>query len=100
MNAVANDLQPAALPWQEPPLSSDVPLAASHRLKISWARALRWEFWPSWLYYIPIVFWLLWLAVKHRSLTAFTAANPALEAGAADEEALTSHIGANAAKLL
>lgn len=81
MNAVASDLQPAALPWQESPLSGDAPLAASHRLKISWARASRWEFWPSWLYYAPIVLWIVWLGLKHRRPMAFTAANPGLDAG-------------------
>lgn len=75
--------QPQALPWQAPAdTQADhqrIPLLV--RLKISLERAWRWEFWPSWLYYGPIVLWILWLGLKHRSPMAFTAANPALEAG-------------------
>lgn len=45
------------------------------------ARYARWEFWPPWLAYLPVIPYLLWLAVKHRSLTLFTAANPGIPAG-------------------
>lgn len=44
-------------------------------------RITRWEFWPPWLAYLPLVPYLLYLAVRHRSLTLFTAANPAIPAG-------------------
>ncbi len=44
-------------------------------------RYARWEFWPPWLAYLPVIPYLLWLAVKHRSLTLFTAANPGILAG-------------------
>jgi len=74
-------MRPVALPWQadaEPPVIRTPRL---QRLKISLERARRWEFWPSWLYYGPIVVWIVWLGLKHRSPMAFTAANPALEAG-------------------
>lgn len=81
MNASTNNLQPAVLPWQDSQPVNEASLALSHRLRISWARALRWEFWPSWLYYAPIVVWILWLGLKHRRPTAFTAANPGLDAG-------------------
>ncbi len=47
----------------------------------SWQRATRWEFWPPWLFYSPVVAYVLWLAAKHRCLTLFTAANPAMPAG-------------------
>jgi membrane protein DedA with SNARE-associated domain len=50
---------------------------ARHRL----ARYARWEFWPPWLAYLPVVPYLLWLALKHRSLTVFTAANPGIPSG-------------------
>ncbi len=47
----------------------------------SWRRKTRWEFWPMWLFYPPIVLYILYLACKHRSLTLFTAANPAIPQG-------------------
>ena len=44
-------------------------------------RLSRWEFWPAWLAYVPLVPYLLYLAARHRSLTVFTAANPAIPGG-------------------
>lgn len=44
----------------------------------SWRRKIRWEFWPMWLFYPPVVLYLLWLAIRYRSLTLFTAANPSI----------------------
>lgn len=44
-------------------------------------RALRWEFWPMWLFYPPIVGWICLLAIKHRCTTLFTAANPGMKVG-------------------
>lgn len=44
-------------------------------------RLRRWEFWPAWLAYMPMVPYFLYLAVRHRSLTVFTAANPAIPGG-------------------
>ena len=44
-------------------------------------RIVRWEFWPPWLAYIPLLPYLAYLALRHRSLTLFTAANPAIPSG-------------------
>ncbi len=44
-------------------------------------RIINWEFWPIQIFYFPVVVYVLLLAVKYRSLTAFAAANPALPAG-------------------
>jgi pimeloyl-ACP methyl ester carboxylesterase/membrane protein DedA with SNARE-associated domain len=44
-------------------------------------RKLEWEFWPAWALYLPLAPWIAWLAVRHRGLTVFTAANPGIEAG-------------------
>lgn len=44
-------------------------------------RIARWEFWPPWLVYIPMLPYLAYLAVRHRSLTLFTAANPGIPSG-------------------
>ncbi len=46
-----------------------------------WRRITHWEFWPRWAFYPPVVLYVLWLALKHRSLTLFTAANPAIPGG-------------------
>jgi membrane protein DedA with SNARE-associated domain/pimeloyl-ACP methyl ester carboxylesterase len=58
------------------------PLLFSHqgrrRLTGRWMRLTQWEFWPPWVFYPPVVLWCLWLAVRHRSLLAFTAANPGI----------------------
>ncbi len=43
-------------------------------------RILNWEFWPLSVFYSPVVFYILLLAAKHRSLTVFTCANPAIPA--------------------
>lgn len=47
----------------------------------SWVRLTRWEFWPPWAVYPPVLGYVLGLAARHRSLTVFTAANPAILAG-------------------
>ncbi len=65
-------------PWDLAPAGA---LSLRDQLSIRFERARRWEFWPAWLYYLPIIAWILWLGLKHRSPTAFTAANPALDAG-------------------
>jgi len=44
----------------------------------SWRRLVRWEFWPLWAFYPPIILYILYLGLKHRSLTLFTTANPAI----------------------
>src|SRR5262245_1392834 len=46
----------------------------------SWRRVTRWEFWPPWVFYVPVVCHIVLLALKHRSLTLFTAVNPAMPA--------------------
>ena len=47
------------------------------RLSLLW----RWEFWPSWLFYLPLIPWLAVLALRYRSLTVWTAANPGIPQG-------------------
>ena len=44
-------------------------------------RKVRWEFWPPWAAYAPLLPYLLLLALRHRSLTLFTAANPGIASG-------------------
>lgn len=61
------------------------PLAITNRgrrlLVSQWRRVTRWEFWPPWVFYPPVLLYILSLMVKHRSVTLFTAANPAIVAG-------------------
>ncbi|MGH9464815.1 MAG: hypothetical protein ACRD0X_04165, partial [Thermoanaerobaculia bacterium] len=45
------------------------------------SRLRRWEFWPAWAVYPPIVLYVLALGLRHRGLTVFTAANPGIPAG-------------------
>ena len=46
-----------------------------------WKRMTQWEFWPPWLFYAPVFAYYLWLSLVHRSLSLFTAVNPAIPAG-------------------
>ncbi|HEX8288855.1 MAG TPA: VTT domain-containing protein [Pyrinomonadaceae bacterium] len=41
-------------------------------------RILNWEFWSIKIFYFPVVIYVLFLGVKHRCLTIFTCANPAI----------------------
>jgi hypothetical protein len=48
-------------------------------------RIIRYEFWPFWLFYLPMYFYGLYLALRAGSFTYFTAANPGMKyAGAFD----------------
>ena len=52
------------------------------RLMLSrWRRITRWEFWPRWAFYPPVALYVVYLALKYRSLTLFTAGNPAIPGG-------------------
>ena len=48
----------------------------------AWARRwARWEFWPAWLFYIPVGVYYAWLAIRHRGLSVPTSANPGIATG-------------------
>ncbi len=52
------------------------------RLFISaWRRRTRWEFWPTPLFYVPVVLYIIWLGLRYRRPTLFTAVNPGIYAG-------------------
>lgn len=51
------------------------------RLRPIIERYRRWEFWPQWLFYGPVVAWVLLLAVRYRGLATITACNPAIPDG-------------------
>jgi len=44
-------------------------------------RWTRWEFWPSWLFYAPVVINYLLLSIRYRGFTIPTAANPGIFSG-------------------
>ncbi len=41
-------------------------------------RLVNWEFWPPWVFYSPVVIYVVWLSLRFRSATLFTLANPAI----------------------
>lgn len=47
----------------------------------SWLRLSHWEYWPPYITYVPVAVYILRLMWKHRSVTVFTAVNPAIPAG-------------------
>lgn len=51
------------------------------RLLAALSRIGRPEFWPMWLFYLPLAPWLGWLALRHGGITTPTAANPAIPHG-------------------
>jgi hypothetical protein len=51
------------------------------RIAAAFGRWSRWEFWPAWLFYIPVFINYLWLAIRYRGLTLPTAANPGIFSG-------------------
>ena len=44
-------------------------------------RWTRWEFWPAWLFYIPVGVYYAWLAIRYRGLCVPTCANPGIASG-------------------
>jgi hypothetical protein len=63
--------------------------------RLPFRRLARWEFWPAWMAYLPLVPWWLWLAARYRSFTVFLAANPGIPLGGLKGEsksAILSHL--------
>jgi RimK-like ATP-grasp domain len=59
-----------------------IPTWQARRRLIGWVRRkTQWEFWPPWVAYIPLIPYFLYLGLKYRSLTLFTAANPGIPSG-------------------
>jgi membrane protein DedA with SNARE-associated domain len=55
--------------------------SVGRRIADAWRLARRWEFWPMWIFYAPVVAWTLWLAVRHGGFATITAANPGIPDG-------------------
>ncbi|MBC2605703.1 VTT domain-containing protein [Pelagicoccus albus] len=43
-------------------------------------RSIRWEFWPMWVVYAPVVPYILWLALRNRSVSLPFSVNPCMPA--------------------
>jgi hypothetical protein len=53
-----------------------------YRRLVGWLKRLhRWEFWPPYVFYPPVIAYIAYLGIRFRNLTLFTAANPAMPAG-------------------
>lgn len=76
------NINPKKYPWQINNTVANVSaLPISTRINIFWQRLIRWEFWPHYVFYIPILIWILFLAIRYRSPTIFILANPGIELG-------------------
>jgi hypothetical protein len=51
------------------------------RLVAAVSRIWRWEFWPMWIFYPPVVAWVALLAARYRGLATLAAANPGFPDG-------------------
>lgn len=56
-------------------------------------RLARWEFWPAWVVYPPVVAYILWLGIRYRGFTLFTAVNPAMPCGGVAGESKAEILG-------
>ncbi|MFZ2874089.1 MAG: hypothetical protein WAZ94_06360 [Phycisphaerales bacterium] len=50
-------------------------------LRVGIARTLHHEWWPAWVFYLPLLPYALYLGLRHRGLTLFTCCNPGIENG-------------------
>ena len=57
------------------------PQMKKKKLPLFIVKWLSYEYWPFWLFFTPLVPWWIYLAIKARSFTYFTAANPGIEHG-------------------
>ncbi|MFK7970406.1 MAG: hypothetical protein AB8F95_08570 [Bacteroidia bacterium] len=46
-----------------------------------WHKLMHWEYWPSFVFNIPVVFFWLWHGLRARNIFFFSAANPVIETG-------------------
>lgn len=54
-----------------------------------WKRIRNWEFWPSYLLYLPVVVHVLYISLRYKKITVCTAANPAIPEGGFNGESKT-----------
>lgn len=51
------------------------------KLAIRLQKQWKYEYWPGWKFYAPLVPYFAWLCIKHRSFTVWTLANPCMPDG-------------------
>jgi membrane protein DedA with SNARE-associated domain len=51
------------------------------QLSLTAERMRRWEFWPAWLFYLPVAGLCAWLGIRFRGLALPTVANPSQKNG-------------------
>lgn len=51
------------------------------RMPLFFVKVFNYEYWPWWLFYLPMTPYWLYQAIRAKSLTFFTAVNPGIEAG-------------------
>jgi len=51
------------------------------RLLVKVSKIWRWEFWPPWIFYAPLVPWIVLLCFRYRGIRTITAANPCMPHG-------------------
>jgi len=51
------------------------------RLRAKFERIVNYEYWPMSVFYAPLVPYVCWLMLKHRSITLLTCCNPGIENG-------------------
>jgi membrane protein DedA with SNARE-associated domain len=54
-------------------------------------RLWRWEFWPSWLFYLPVLPWLVYLSVRYCGVLTWTAAKAGYPPGRGSRRVETRH---------
>jgi len=56
-------------------------ISLKNRLTFFFTRLARFEFWPYWIFYFPLLFYGVYLALRARSPMYFSAANPGMKYG-------------------
>lgn len=55
--------------------------SAVPKARLMFRKYRRWEFWPAWMFYPPVVAMYAWLSIKYRGLALPTVANPSFRNG-------------------
>ena len=73
--------RPAVAPYQTVSKARNNLHSLRRQMPACIRRWMRWEFWPAWLFYIPVGAYYVLLAIRYRSLSLPTSANPGIATG-------------------